>query len=395
MLNISYDAMLHQLYSFCKTNSGSHHLSGLESMHDQLTHAFEPFADEVTSIPLPEVPVISMTGDTLLQKTGHALYIRKRPHLKRRVLLCGHMDTVYGEDHPFQNLKQLDSNILNGPGVADMKGGLVVMLQALQAFEQQESAPLLGWDVFINPDEEIGSVASIGTMSHIAQQCQVALIYEPSMTPEGTFAKNRKGAMKITLIATGVSAHAGRDFSSGRNAICYLAEVITAVNRLNGQRQGVTINVGKIAGGTALNIVPDKAVAKVDVRITFPDDASWVLEQFKKISDSFERKDFCLTIHNAFDRPPKRVNSASEELFSRLCKVAQSFNLQLEWADSGGCCDGNNLAQLGIPVLDTLGVRGGKIHTADEYVLLDSLLERATLSALLLIDLAKNQSKTF
>lgn len=390
MLKISYDAMLHQLYSFCRTNSGSHHLSGLLSMHDLLLEAFKPLADEIQSISLPDVPVIGLTGETLLQPAGKALLIRKRPHLKRRVLLCGHMDTVYDEDHPFQTLTQLKDNSLNGPGVADMKGGLIVMLHALQAFEQHENASLLGWDVFINTDEELGSAASSAIMCDIAKHCQAALIYEPSMTPEGMLAKNRKGNMKVTLIATGVSAHAGRDFDSGRNAICYLAEVICAINHLNGQREGVTLNVGQIAGGTALNIVPDKAVAKVDVRMTLPEDEGWVLEQLELIKTRHFKKNYTLTVHSRCDRPPKRVTPPTELLFSRLCEIGKSIDIKLEWTDSGGCCDGNNLAQLGIPVLDTLGVRGGKIHTADEYILLDSLVERATLSALLLIDLAKN-----
>ncbi len=391
MLNISHDDMLQQLYAFCSTNSGSHHLDGLASMHDLLYKAFEPLADEIKSIALPEVPIITMTGESLLQPAGNALLIRKRPHLKRRILLCGHMDTVYDADDPFQTLTLLDDNTLNGPGVADMKGGLIVMLHALQAFEQHENAPLLGWDVFINTEEELGSAASRAVMCELAQHCQAALIYEPSMKPDGALAKNRKGSIKLTLIATGVSAHAGRDFNSGRNAICYLAEIITAINALNGQRDGVTLNVGNIAGGTALNIVPDKAVAKIDVRITLPEDESWVHEQLEKIKAHYQKEDYTLTVYSAFDRPPKRVNPVTEQLFSRLAKVAQSLDIQLEWADSGGCCDGNNLAQLGIPVLDTLGVRGGKIHTADEYILLDSLVERATLSALLLINLAESE----
>lgn len=391
MLKISYDAMLHQLYLFCQTNSGSNHLSGLVSMHDLLYKAFEPLADEIKSISLPEMPVISMTGETHFHKTGNALLIRKRPHLKRRVLLSGHMDTVYAEDSPFQTLTMLNENTLNGPGVADMKGGLIVMLHALQAFEENESAPLLGWDVFINTDEEIGSAASSPTMIELAKHCQAALIFEPSMTPDGMLAKNRKGNIKVTLVSTGIAAHAGRDFDSGRNAICYLAEVICAINHLNGKREGVTFNVGQIAGGTALNIVPDKAVAKVDVRTTLPEDEAWVLEQFEKIKQHYLKEDYNLTIDSRCDRPPKRINHGTEQLFSRLCKMGHSIGLKLEWSDSGGCCDGNNLSQLGIPVLDTLGVRGGKIHTTDEYILLDSLVERATLSALLLIDLAKNE----
>lgn len=390
MPRIDYPLMLQQLHAFCAINSGTQNLSGLARMHDELYAAFKPLADVIESIVMPQLSSISMSGETILQATGNALLIKKRPHLKRRVLLCGHMDTVYGADNPFQTLKTIDSNTLNGPGVADMKGGLVVMLHALLAFEQMECADQLGWDVFINADEETGSSASSSVMANIAQHCQTALVFEPAMTKDGVLAKNRKGNGKITFIATGVAAHAGRDFAAGRNAICFLADVVLAIDALNGQREGVTFNVGLISGGSTLNSVPDKAVAKVDVRITYPEDEQWVREQLDKILIQHQKPDFSLSIDSRFDRPVKRINPATESLFARLRELGKTVNLNIDWKDSGGCCDGNNLAQHGLAVIDTLGVRGGNIHTSDEFIVLDSLVERATLSALLLADLARS-----
>ena len=160
MLLIDYDEMLQQLKMFCNINSGTNNLSGLAEMHQQLRHAFEPFAEHIETHPMPDTTFITMDGESINQKSGSALVIRQRPHLKRRVLLSGHMDTVYGIQHPFQQFTMIDSNTLNGPGVTDMKGGLVVMLHALKAFEQTDVASQLGWDVVINADEETGSVAS-------------------------------------------------------------------------------------------------------------------------------------------------------------------------------------------------------------------------------------------
>lgn len=388
MPHIDYATMLQQLHAFCAINSGTDNLPGLARMHDELYTAFKPLADVIESLSMPQLSSISMAGDNIIKTTGNALLIKKRPHLKRRVLLCGHMDTVYGVDNPFQTLRTIDSNTLNGPGVADMKGGLVVMLHALLAFEQMECADQLGWDVFINADEETGSSASSAMMVNIAQHCQAALVFEPAMTTDGVLAKNRKGNGKITLIATGVAAHAGRDFNAGRNAICFLADVILAIHALNGQREGVTLNVGLISGGSTLNSVPDKAVAKIDVRITFPEDEQWVREQLDNIQAHHQKPDFSLSIDSRFERPVKRVNPATERLFLRLSELGKIMKLTMDWKDSGGCCDGNNLAQHGLAVIDTLGVRGGNIHTPDEFILLDSLVERATLSALLLADLA-------
>ena len=381
--------MVSQLHQFCSINSGTENLLGLKEMHHALADAFRPLADEMQTITMPAISVINMKGAASLQTCGDALYIRTRPHLKRRVLLSGHMDTVYDAQHAFQTLTSVDNNTVRGPGVADMKGGLIVMLHALHAFEQTTVANQLGWDLFINADEEIGSPASSLLFEGIVAPVQAALVYEPAMTASGMFAKNRKGSGKLTWVAKGRAAHAGRSFEDGRNAICYLADIIHAVHALNGLKDGVTINVGLMAGGDALNVVPDTAVAKLDVRITEPTDAHWVRTKLDAIIDAFARPDYSLQLHGGFHRPVKRVNTQTIRLFERLQRSAWALGLKLDWQDSGGCCDGNNFSALGLPVIDTLGVRGGEIHSANEFILLDSLVERASLSALLLADLAK------
>lgn len=381
--------MIDQLHHWCEINSGTENLAGLALMHQRLHQAFAPLADEIQTIKCPSIKTINMAGDAILQSYGDALFIRKRPKLKRRILLSGHMDTVYGVNHSFQKLNYIHDNHLNGPGVADMKGGLIVMLHALQAFEAFGGCENIGWDVFINADEEIGSLASGSRLHAVASDYQAALVYEPAMTASGTLAKNRKGSGKITLVATGKAAHAGRAFDEGRNAICYLAEIITLVHALNGKRPGVTINVGKIAGGEALNVVPDKAVAKLDIRISKPDDEAWVRHELDLIVNKMKRADYALAIHGSFDRPVKRVNPSTQRLFERIQRAGHALGLTLDWQDSGGCCDGNNLSAHGLPVIDTLGVRGGNIHSSDEYILIDSLVERVSLSALLLLDLAE------
>lgn len=388
LIKDSQSIMIEQLHEFCNINSGTTNLNGLNLMSQTLTAAFTPLADSIENKALPPVSTLDMTGDMVEQHLGHALFIQKRPSLSRRILLSGHMDTVYGIHDPFQTLNYLDKNTLNGPGVADMKGGLLVILHALSAFEKMDIAPTIGWDVVINSDEEIGSPASSHLFNQIAPRYQAALVYEPAMNDRGTLAKNRKGSGKLTLVATGKSAHAGRAFYEGRNAIAYLAEAIIAIHALNLHQEGVTINVGKIAGGEALNMVPSKAVVKLDVRISSSADERWVYEKIDAIIHQLQRSDYTLTLHGAFGRPVKTVDKATTRLFQRIQNLGASLGLTLDWQDSGGCCDGNNLAQHGIPVLDTLGVRGGHIHSPKEYILLDSLPERAALSLLILQDLA-------
>lgn len=381
--------MVDQLHLFCNINSGTTNLTGLATMAKTLQQAYEPIADSIQIKKSAPLSIINMAGNTSTQQCGDALFISKRPHLKRRILLSGHMDTVYAANNPFQKLTYINDNYVNGPGVADMKGGLIVMLHALSAFEQTDAAARMGWDVLINADEEIGSPASSAIFDEIALNYQAALVYEPAMTATGTLAKNRKGSGKLTVVATGKAAHAGRAFDEGRNAICYLAEAVTSIHALNGQRNGVTINVGKIAGGEALNVVPDKAVAQLDIRISLAEDEFWVRAALDKIMSDLKRPDYSLSVHGSFGRPVKRVCAGTERLFHRVQMLGKELGLSIDWKDSGGCCDGNNLAHHGLAVLDTLGVRGGNIHSAEEYILLDSLSERSALSALLLSDLAQ------
>lgn len=384
-----HNKMIERLHEFCEINSGTTNLAGLALMAKTLTSAYKPLADSIEQIKLSPQTLINMQGSASAQHYGDALLIRKRPDLKRRILLSGHMDTVYQASSPFQKLTYINDNHVNGPGVSDMKGGLIVMLHALMAFEQTDFASQLGWDVLINSDEEIGSLSSSVLFDELAPDYTAALVYEPAMSATGTLAKNRKGSGKLTLVADGKAAHAGRAFDEGRNAICYLAEAVTAVHALNGQRDGVTINVGKIAGGEALNVVPDKAVAQLDIRISLAEDEFWVRQQIDNIVQRLQRSDYLLSVHGAFSRPVKRVCTATERLFARIQNIGKELGLSIDWKDSGGCCDGNNLARHGLAVIDTLGVRGGNIHSTDEYILLDSLTERATLSALLLTDLAQ------
>jgi glutamate carboxypeptidase len=389
VINTQHDTMVEQLHQWCAINSGTSNLEGLSLMAKQLQLAYQPIADSIEQKKLPPQSILNMQGNTTLQHYGDALLIRKRPHLKRRVLLSGHMDTVYSASSAFQTLTYLNDKCINGPGVSDMKGGLIVMLHALSAFEQNSHASQMGWDVFINSEEEIGSLSSAALLEELAPNYQAALVYEPAMTDTGTLAKNRKGSGKLTLIAQGKAAHAGRAFYEGRNAICYLAEAVIAIHALNGKREGVTINVGKIAGGEALNVVPDKAVIQLDIRISQTEDQFWVRKQLDAICQQLKRQDYSLTVHGEFSRPVKKVCTATERLFQRIQDLGKQIGLSLDWQDSGGCCDGNNLAHHGLAVLDTLGVRGGNIHSSDEYILLDSLTERALLSALILADLAQ------
>ncbi|MBA2651516.1 MAG: M20/M25/M40 family metallo-hydrolase, partial [Tatlockia sp.] len=171
--------MVNQLYQLCEINSGTDNLLGLALIRQALSASFKPIADQIKELEFPEITTVNMAGESISKQCGKALFISKRPELKRRILLSGHMDTVYGAEHPFQSMTAISENEINGPGVADMKGGLIVIQHALANFEKMATAQSLGWDVLINADEEIGSPASAAFMAEIAVNYQAALVYEP------------------------------------------------------------------------------------------------------------------------------------------------------------------------------------------------------------------------
>lgn len=380
------------LKDWCALNSGSHNIAGLNKMRELLVTAFKPLADNITVLNFPAITTVDIFGKTQVQEVAAGLLISKRLTCKRRVLLVGHMDTVYKEDANKTCNKaasQIAQNMLKAPGATDMKGGLLVILSALRAFEKCHAANNIGWDLFINTDEEIGSLASSASLIEHSKRALVALVFEPALNTMGDLAKARPGSAHFTVVAHGIKAHAGRDFDKGRNAILLLSRALLAIKALETNHPGLTINPGFIQGGEALNQVPSIAGAKIEIRIRNKKDETYIQEALKNISKNLSTDGLHLEITGHFHRPLKIISPATEMLFKRTKKLAKYLNLDLKWQDTGGCCDGNQLANH-LPVLDTLGVIGGEIHTSNEYICLDSLTERSQLATLLLHDLAVN-----
>ena len=375
------------LRDWCAINSGSGNLDGLGAMHAALGEAFAELG-EVETVPAAAQQVVTAAGAVVENKIGDMLRLVKRPQAPVRVLLAGHMDTVFAADHPFQADRYIDDDTLNAPGGADMKGGLLVMLYALKAVERSALAERIGYEILINADEEIGSPGSRAALFDAASRAQFACVYEPAM-PDGSLAGARKGSGNYSAIFTGRAAHAGREHHLGSNAVVAAAAFAARVDALTGARDGLTVNVAKIDGGGPNNVVPDNAVARFNVRVEKPDDADWFAAELKNIEAQFNARDgIGVHLHGGFGRPPKPMTPQLKAFFEALKKAGVELGLDIGWKATGGVCDGNNIAAAGIPVIDTLGARGGDIHSAQEYVRLDSLEERAKLSALLLLRIA-------
>ncbi|MDP4539877.1 hydrolase [Qipengyuania sp. DY56-A-20] len=387
LARIDGDAMLEQVLDWAAVNSGTGNLSGLAVMAERLGAAFARLPGEVELVEPAEVTAIAADGSEFAKPHGHHMVLRVRPEAARRVVLTGHMDTVFPADHAFQAVEWLDEETLNGPGTADMKGGLCVMLHALLAFEQSAQAGELGYDVMINSDEETGSLASSGLIDELARGKYAALTYEPSALPDGTLAHARGGTGNYSITVRGRSAHAGRNPQDGRNAVVAVSDLVLRVASLAGE--DITVNPAKIEGGAANNVVPDLAILRFNIRPK----TTAAMNRFDSELDAQLRAieaehGVSVARHGGVTRPPKPVDVRAQKLFDLVRSCGAQLGREIGWQPTGGVCDGNNIAASGVPVVDTMGVRGGKIHSSEEFMIVPSLVERAALSAMVLERLA-------
>jgi len=379
--------MLEQVQTWSAINTGTGNLTGLAEQAVRLADAFAALPGDVRLEEPAPVSAITPAGEEAPVAYGKHLVLRVRPQAERRFLLTGHMDTVFPAGHPFQGQTWLDEQTLNGPGVADMKGGIAVILAALKAFETSAAAQAVGYDVMINSDEETGSLSSAPLIAQLARGKAAALTYEPSALPDGTLAGARAGSGNWSVTIRGRSAHAGRNPDDGRNAIVAAAALALGLKALH--RDGLSVNPARIEGGSANNVVPDLAVLRFNIRPRHEQDAEGFSIQFKQLIAAIENEhEVSVHLHGGISRPPKPVDARAEKLFCIVEECSALLGQPITRKASGGVCDGNNIAACGVPVVDTMGVRGGAIHSPDEFLIVPSLEERAKLSALVLHRLA-------
>jgi glutamate carboxypeptidase len=376
--------------AWANVNSGSDHAEGLETTLSLLEAEARRMPAEVTRVPTQGFSTVADDGALMPQARADALRITARPDAPIQVVLTGHYDTVYPADSAFQTVMPRPDGALNGPGIADMKGGISVLLGALDAFETHPERERVGWTVLLSPDEEIGSPASAPLLAELGARGHVGMTYEPALA-DGTLAGARKGSGNFHLVVTGKAAHAGRAFDEGRNAVAGAALLAASLHALNGRREGVTVNVARISGGGALNVVADNAVVRFNVRVPDLDAADWITAAIAQIAASPPFEGLTLDLHGGFTRPPKPMDAAQTALFEAVRETGALLGQTIAWSPSGGVCEGNNLHAAGLPNIDTLGVRGGLIHSPQEFAWPDSFVERAQLSLLMLCKIASGE----
>jgi glutamate carboxypeptidase len=319
-----------------------------------------------------------------LQGLGAVVEILENDHVVAELdgrgeplLALGHTDTVWPlgtlEHMPFR----IDGERVYGPGTYDMKGCLVVLLEAIRLAGDGRRA----LRVFLTADEEVGSRTGRPHLERAAAGVAAALVVEPP-TPEGDLKTARKGLGRFRLTIAGRSAHAGTHRADGASAIEELAHQILRLHALNDEARGLSVNVGVVRGGTAENVVAAEAVADVDVRVAVKDD----LEHVESVLAALEpaTPGTRLEVGGGWTRPPLERSEGSSRLFAAAREHGLALGLDLHEGSSGGGSDGNLVGALGIPVLDGLGAEGGGAHAPDEHVLITSLETRARLLAALL-----------
>ena len=366
--------MLETLKVLVEYESPSTSKAHLDRLADYLTERFRAIGGEITRLANPE------GGDHLKV----AFEVEGDADAPDPILILCHFDTVWPvgtvEARPFR----IEGQQAYGPGIYDMKGGIVIVeyaLRALQALGIPRARPVI---LILNADEEIGTGTSQAAIEEAAQDAAYTLVLEPA-TADGALKTARKGVGGFTLEVRGRASHAGAEPEAGVSAIEELAHQILRLHQLTDLERGTTVNVGVVAAGTRSNVVAASAKAEIDTRAWTIEDAEALEAEILSIEPVNPETE--LAIQGGFERPPMERTSATVALFETAQVVGRQMGLTLTEGASGGGSDGNFTSALGVPTLDGLGVEGGGAHSVDEHIRVASLSERAALLAGLLATL--------
>ncbi|MEN0019978.1 MAG: M20/M25/M40 family metallo-hydrolase [Planctomycetota bacterium] len=384
-------ALLDDLSLHVGLPTGGGNVHAIDETRERFTSRLEALGAATTIHPGDARPRWLLGGDAASdQPLPTAVCDRTTPGAPR-LLIAGHLDTVHDPAGSFRELSiRPGGETAVGPGCVDMKGGLVIAVAALEALEA--CGVPVGWSFLLNADEETGTFESDRVLRQTAAAHDIGLALEPAL-PNGELAIERVGSGQFALEVHGKSAHVGRAFADGISAVTPLAERIVQIAKLADPDNGRIVSIGPLRGGNATNAVPDSAWAWGNVRFPTPDigdELAAALDAMATAEDAMPR----VVVHRAFSRPAKPMIPATERLGLEARAAAESLGQRLPFAKTGGVCDGNQMQDAGLPTIDTLGVRGGGLHTPDEWIELSSLVERCQLLAVLLMRLANGAAAT-
>ena len=375
--------MQQELISLCHLNSWSENQPGLLRTADHLEDLMKDLGVPCVRTALPPRTWLDDTGAEQAVETGPWLQWNSpsKNQANTKVLIGIHYDTVYPPSHSLQQCTEIAPGRLNGPGVIDAKGGILVMRWAMRAALEFNLLDRMQWTMVLNPDEEVGSPSSSHLWKELASQHDFGMLYEPTMA-DGSMVDSRKGSGNFLWLIRGRSAHSGRNFQAGRNAIVHAARLADALHRLNDSANGVTVNVGRIAGGGPLNVVPDLCALRMNIRIENPDQLTWVTGRLQALLAEYHQPEqgYQCQLDGALTSPPKPLDAATRLRMEQVARAAERVGQSVRWKASGGASDGNKLSAFGLPNIDTFGPDGDELHSQNEWIRLASLPEKAILS---------------
>lgn len=358
-------ALLGDLQTIVNIDSGTYHKAGVDQVAAWMKGRLEA-SDCAVSVQQQ-------------QQFGNHITATRRGSGKARILVIGHMDTVFPEGEPERRPFTIKDGRALGPGVLDMKSGLLLGIYAADLLHALHADNFASITYLCNSDEEIGSPSSKPLVRELAEQADVALVLEPGRELNEVVVA-RKGVGNYRLDVRGVASHAGVEPEKGRSAILELAHKIVALQALNGTIPGVTVNVGVVGGGERPNIVPDHAHALIDIRAADKAGIAAVEDAFQRIARQVTVPDTQSTITGELCHFPFEATAGNTALFNLAQAEAARQNISLRGISTGGGSDGNTTATM-IPTLDALGVAGGLAHNPGEYIVVDSIAPRMVLLA--------------
>jgi len=384
------DALLEDLRRHVQTPTGGFHEQGIETTRALLTERLVALGATHTREPGRPKPDWLLGGERDAPIPDTSVCERLGGAESGRVLIAGHMDTVHDPGSGFDALTiSDDGTTATGPGCVDMKGGLVIAVAALEVLE--ELGIPAHWSFTLNADEETGTFHSEHTLREQAGRHDFGIALEPAL-PGGELAVERMGAGQFMIETRGRSAHVGRDFKGGVSAVTEMGRCLVEVGEMPDPERGMILSIGPLEGGAATNAVPDRARAWGNVRFSGNDRA----DEIAAMLDALRTPDDAMPaviVRRVFNRPAKPLTQGTEKLALQARSAAESLGQSLPFASTGGVCDGNILQDAGLATIDTLGVRGGGLHTEQEWIELPSLVERCQLLAVLIARLSAGGSE--
>jgi len=358
------------LSTIVNIDSGTYDYGGTARVMQTLTVNLKEIGYQV------DIKKVSETPNLVAKKFGTG---------EKKILLIGHADTVFEKGTALSRPYKAEGDKILGPGVADMKAGLVTIIYALKALESIKFTNYREITIIIGGDEEIGSPSSRHIYENEAIDADACFVFEPARA-DGSLVSARKGVGVFNLTLQGIPAHAGEAPEKGASAVKELAHKILALEKLNELYEGVTVTVGIIGGGTRMNIIPEKASAEIDVRLPDVKTANEVIDKIREIGSKAVDDRVQVILEGGLNRPPMAKTAGTENLLKIARDIGSILDIEIKDITTGGGSDGNFIATL-VPVLDGMGPAGGNYHRADEFIYRKSLLEKTKLAALVLFKL--------